>query len=525
MIGRPRRRHVIDSSGRLTRAERRPANTSPAKPRQLNTNIVTHQEKRPDNRPLFVRFPWLKYGLISGGSILLGLIVWALVASLVTYAKVTDKNSTKKSPVLRFLGDVQPGQLQGEGDGRVNVLLVGIGGAKHPGGNLADTIMVASLDPKNKEAALLSIPRDLYVPVYGNGYSKINAAHAYGEQNAKKTGGGPAVLKKTLAPILDLPIHYYIRLDFAALQKIVDTLGGVTVEVEKPIVDLSYPADNMIDYSPFRLAAGVQNLDGKTALRYARSRHAAGSEGSDFARARRQQKLLEAVKQKGTSLGVLGNPKKLNDLIAILGDHIKTDITLGEAERFYELWKDIDSSKMVTKVLDNGLDGPLVSHSGDERGSILLPRSGDYSEIQQIAHEIFTDPYLRQEKAKISFINATGNLQTGKQVMKMLTSYGYEVVDSTAKDQSTQRAVLLVDQTGEKPYTTKFLESRFQTRATLRRQSNAAFDLVLTIGTDYKPPTAKPTQLKSAVSPRVSPSGSPKLSPTASPKSTVTGSP
>lgn len=498
MIGRPRRRHVIDRQGRLRQATAaKAASTSPAE-RPSNPR---HQTRHSQFNSLI-----LKRVAIGLAGLVAIFLLWAVIGSVLTLNKVTDSNSTKKSPVLSFLGEVNPNQLQGEGDGRVNVLLIGVGGSKHPGGTLADTIIVASLDPKNKEAALLSLPRDLYVPIHGNGYGKINSAHSYGESNAKKTGGGPAVMKKTVSQILDLPIHYYIRVDFMALEKIVDTLGGVTVDVENPIVDLSYPADNMIDYAPFRLAAGTQTLNGKTALKYARSRHGSGGEGSDFARAKRQQKLIEAIKAKALTAGVLANPKKMTDLLGILGDHVKTDIAVKEMERFVQLWKDVDQSKIVTKVLDNGPNGPLVSHSGDGRGYILEPRTGDFSEVQQIAHEIFTDPYLRQEKAAINFVNATGSTTTGRQVVQQLKSYGYTVTDVTPAGQKSQKSVELTDYTGTKPYTVKFLESRFKVKAQLRKDRDAESDLLLVVGTDYKPIQVKSQQ---QTRPRVTPKASP----------------
>jgi LCP family protein required for cell wall assembly len=427
--------------------------------------------------------------LLGIGGILGLLVIGFIFNSVLTYTKILEKNSTKSAPILNFFGDVKPNQLQGEGDGRINVLLIGIGGAKHPGGTLADTIMVASLDPKNKEVALLSIPRDMYVPIGDGTWNKINAAHSNGERDKKNSGGGPAVLKKTVSTVLDLPIHYFVRVDFSALEKIVDTLGGITVNVENPIVDLTFPADNMIDYSPFRLSAGTQTLNGKTALKYARSRHGAGGEGSDFARAKRQQKVITAIKDKAMSANVLTSPKKINELIAVLGDHVKTDISAGEVERFISLWKDVDSSKVISKVLDDSPDGPLMSHSGDARGYILLPKAGDFSEVQEIAHSIFTDPFLRDEKAKLSFINASGSTTIGKKVLTQLQSYGYQVTDNTSKTQEKSDKTTLVDKTDSKPYTRQFLETRFKIKTTKQKEQNATVDMVLTIGTDYKLPS------------------------------------
>lgn len=472
--------------------------------RRANSNLVRQPELvTTQNEKL--SWPKLIMGSVIG--LILVVVVWIGIGSLITFSKVSDKNSTKRAPLFNWLGEVQPNQLAGEGDGRVNVLLIGVGGPKHPGGTLADTIIVASFDPKNKGVALLSIPRDLYVPIEGNGWGKINSAHSYGEQN-KNSGGGPAILKKTVSKILDLPIHYYVRGDFTALEKIVDTLGGVTVDVEKPIVDLSYPADNMIDYAPFRLSAGVQTLDGKTALKYARSRHSAGGEGSDFARARRQQKVIEAIKDKALSIGIVGNPKKIADIIGIIGDHLKTDLSLLDIERFFQLWKDVDKSKITNRVLDNGPDGPLVAHDGDARGYILLPRTGDYREVQQIAHEIFTDPYLREEAASIALVNATGNPYTGNQVINLLRSYGYSVTDTTSVNQTKAKTELL-DHTKSKPYTKRFLEARFKLKAKIDNSQKNQYDLTLIIGADYKDEKIKsiniPAQPSQIASPAIRP--------------------
>lgn len=481
MIGRPRRRHVVDRTGHL---------------RHLPKSTNTRQSTKKTGRKTSLALPSLpKIRPKTMGLALVALVavgaLWVVGGLLLTYGKVVDSNGTPRAPLLSFLGEIDPNRLNGEGDGRVNVLMIGIGGAGHRGGQLADTIMVASLDPKNKEAALLSIPRDLWVPIEGNGYGKINTAHAFGVKNEKKTGGGPVVMKKTVSKILDLPIHYYIRVDFKALQKIVDTMDGVTVVVENPIIDNAFPADNMIDYAPFRLPAGKQTLDGKTALKYVRSRHTVGAEGTDFARARRQQILIEAIKDKGLSLGILSNPRKLASFFSILGDNVKTDITISEAERFFQIWKNVDRSKMVNTVLDNGPNGPLIASSGDARGSILLPRTGDFSEIQQIAHSIFTDPFLRQEKANISLINATGDAALGAKTVKQLTSYGYKVTDNTLKGQSIQKKVEIIDQTGSKPYTIRFLESRFKVEAVSRNDKSSKYDIILTLGTSYKPETVK----------------------------------
>lgn len=406
-------------------------------------------------------------------------IGWVGLSALGTLNKISDKSGDGKSPALSFLDKVKPNQLQGEGDGRINILLLGIGGAGHPGGQLSDTIMIASFNPKDKSLAMLSIPRDLYVPIPDVGWNKINYAHAYGEQYLKDKGGGPGLAKKTVSEILDLPIHYYVRIDFSGFQKLVDALGGVTVNAEKPISDPLYPDEKMIGYEPFYLKAGTQKLDGKTALKYARSRETT----SDFDRARRQQILLGAIKEKSLSAGVLANPKKIVDILGIIGNHVRTDMAAWEMERLITLGKDINANQIISKVLDNGPNGPLVS-SG-EGGYTLSPRTGNFKEIQRIAHEIFTDPYLSQENAKIEIQNASSRKGLAGDVSNQLQSYGYNVTKISVASESKTKTIIYDYSNGKNPYTAKFLADRFKVNI-LPTKENSTADFMIILGEDQK---------------------------------------
>src|SRR5664279_3282734 len=134
-----------------------------------------------------------------------------------------------------LLGTVDLTKLKGEGDGRVNILVMGIGGAGHDGPNLSDTMMVMSLDPKTKDVAMLSIPRDLYVKIPGHGSGKINAANAY---------GGPALAEQVVENVIGVPIHYYAVMDFSGFKQAVDAVGGVDINVAAPLYDPEFPCDN-----------------------------------------------------------------------------------------------------------------------------------------------------------------------------------------------------------------------------------------------------------------------------------------
>lgn len=373
-------------------------------------------------------------------------------------------------------------KLKGEENHRVNILLVGIGGGKHPGGLLADTIILSSIQSQNKQVALLSIPRDLLVPLPKPlaGFDKINATHSIGERE-KSTGGGIAYLKKTVTEVFDQPIHYVMRIDFVGFKKIIDTLGGITVTVEKPIYDPLYPAPNMVDYEPFSIQAGSQTLTGEVALKYARSRETT----SDFDRARRQQQILQAIREKTLSLNVLANPKKIWEIAKIVGDHFKTDLSPWEVERLIAMVKEVPQDQVLTKVLDTTSDGPLVSVN--EGGYYLKPKDGTYQQLKKIAEQVFVPTPMAQEKAKIEIINATSVDGAGTKLAEELTESGLTI--SRISRQSTRKHNFIHDLTGgKKPATVKLLLSKIKggivSSSPVEWRLNDPADIVIILGDD-----------------------------------------
>lgn len=286
-------------------------------------------------------------------------------------------------------------QLEGETDGRINIMLLAIGGEGHSGENLADTIIVASVKPNPdgpSDVAMLSIPRDLYVQVPGEEYyTKINAVHAYGEQ--QEEDHGPEVLREKVEEITGLPIHYYLRADFTAFKHIVDALGGINITIDNSFFDywhkISFPA-------------GTEEMNGERALAYVRARYIEGPEGGDFKRAARQQQVLLAIRDKAFSVQTALDFTAINSIINSLSDNIRTDMHIWEMKRFFEMARSIDQSAVGSVVLTTGPNGVLVGGTevlGGVPASILKPRTGDYSEIQSIAGNIFevSDKNIVQE--------------------------------------------------------------------------------------------------------------------------------
>ena len=303
----------------------------------------------------------------------------------------------------------------------LNILLLGIGGGSHDGPNLTDTIILANLDGSKNKVTLTSIPRDLWVPDIEGYNKKINEAYAKGE--VKKKGGGltlaDAVVEKTTGQSVD----YVVRIDFNGFVRAVDLVGGLDIIVDKTLDDSRYPISDKEDdpcgfseeeikefvatesaeqeisnkfscrYKHLYFEKGPQHLDGEQALEFVRSRHGLNGEGSDFARSKRQQKVITAFKDKIFSAQTLINPARIINLYNIVKDSIDTNIKQDEFDDFIRLAQKMREAKITSLVIDTGdqinrKPGLLDEAPYTEEYnflSVLIPRvgNGDFSEIHQ----------------------------------------------------------------------------------------------------------------------------------------------
>ena len=327
------------------------------------------------------------------GLVLLGYLSWRVLSA--APLGLTTNNGNKQefsfwkslSLLTKFkLGVNERVPLKGEDQDRINFVLLGMGGPNHDGANLTDTIIVGSFKPSTKRLVLMSLPRDLSVPIAGYGWRKINSANALAE--AKEPGSGGQATADLIGEILEIPIHYYFRVDFAGFVKIIDDLGGIEVEVDNTLDDYSYPImgeeDNPDYYSRFEhlhIDAGQQTMDGELALKYARSRHGLGAEGSDFARSKRQQKILMAIKEKLFDANNLFKPKLIMNIISDAENHVSTNLTPEELVSAWQLAKDMKAENIINLNLDNGPTGLLYDQKGADGAYLLVPRGGDFKEI------------------------------------------------------------------------------------------------------------------------------------------------
>ncbi|MBD3282559.1 MAG: hypothetical protein GF387_03045 [Candidatus Portnoybacteria bacterium] len=270
-------------------------------------------------------------------------------------------------------------------ENRMNFLLLGIRGEGDPnGGLLSDGIMIISYKKDTQEVAVFSIPRDLYLQMPGEiKYEKINAAYAIG---LEKYDNGLNYAKKTIAYVSGLHLDYAAIVDFEAFKDIIDLLGGITIHLDEPFEESQqWLCDEQgQNCEVFRLEAGTHTLNGEIALLYARSRFSS----NDFDRARRQQQVLLALKDKITKLNILKDPVKISGIIDVLSDNIRTDVSPWEIPDLLEIAKNANIQNIQTRVFRNSESGTLYETTINGR-YVLLPKAGDFTQIRNICQNIF----------------------------------------------------------------------------------------------------------------------------------------
>lgn len=306
-------------------------------------------------------------------------------------------------------------------DSKINILILGIGGGSHEGPNLTDTIILASLDSQNNKVNLISIPRDLWVPELNGDIKKINSAYADGEAQGK--GKGLIEAEAAIGKVTGQEINYGVRVDFTGFVEAVDIVGGLDINVDNAFDDYQYPIDGKEDdscglsqqdiqqfiatdsaeadlpsefpcrYKHIHFDKGLNHMDGETALEFVRSRHAVQPiEQSDFARSKRQEKVIKAFKDKVLSAQILINPIKIYNLYNVLKGSVDTDIKQNEFDDFIRLAEKMKGAKIQSSSIDAGdeeaqrpglLVNPPISSDYDYAW-VLIPRigNGNYMEIQ-----------------------------------------------------------------------------------------------------------------------------------------------
>ncbi|MCR4280298.1 MAG: LCP family protein [Candidatus Komeilibacteria bacterium] len=338
---------------------------------------------------------------------------------------------------------------------RINILLLGMGGSGHDGPYLTDTIIIVSLKFSTRQMSLVSVPRDMIVKYSDGYYPKINEVYTLGIRQELDMPGSLAA--KVIGDNFGITIDYYAVVDFSGFAEIVDAVNGVEIEVERAFTDYQYPT---IDYK-YQIVSfdkGLQQMDGQQALKYVRSRHGNNGEGSDFARSRRQQKLLFAIKEKILDGGTLLNPYRLNKLYSLFTEYVETNIGLKDSIRIYDHFKEVQPADIIRRGLDDGPDGLLTAGITEAGAYILQPLNG-FQSLQIMMANIFTEAAIADEEASIEIQNGTNTAGLAYNVSQQLKTKGLEVTNfKNAATRDFQRSIIYDLSAGTKPITLALLQ-------------------------------------------------------------------
>ena len=361
---------------------------------------------------------------------------------------------------------------------RINIAMYGYGGPGHDGAYLTDSIMVISIQPRQSgppSVTEVSIPRDWYVPIeLGGGKhsaGRINSAYSDGVSgegtlpSSDPTAGGAAA-NATLEHLLGIHIDHWVGLDFSAFKSAVDAVGGITVDVPNTFTDYQYPADacdenvpGQCRYITIHFDAGVQHMNGEQALEFSRSRHSNDNgEGSDFARSRRQQLVVAALKDKVESIGGLGS---LPDLLGSLGSNVVTDLHVNDIEALYALLKDVKTTQVSHVSFDDTNFLYECGYPQNCGAAYIYAHDRSYKEIAHFMQDLFVDPTALAQKAPVTIEDASGggNGASGRWAT-VLAMVGLKTHDGGTV--STQQATEVIDNSGGKDAATaKWLAAYF----------------------------------------------------------------
>lgn len=414
--------------------------------------------------------------------------------------------------------DLEVPHSPAESQDRITVLLLGVDQRPDdPSPARTDNIIVVTLEPSTGKLGVISVPRDTLVSIPGfDRKGKINTAYVVGETK-KYPGGGGALAKKTVSELLGYPVDYYIKINFDGFERIVDLIGGIDVDVPKTIHDEEYPTIDY-GYQTFHIDAGLQHLDGATALKYVRTRHA----DDDFQRARRQQQVLLAIKDQVLDNKLLAT-LRVFDLLDVLSGSIEHDLPTSRILELFSLANKVEISEVRQVILDSQY-GTIDATS--PWGWVVVP---DTDRIRPTMQQLFAASTVEQdapsvnlealarlraqqqaelarqqvrnnyqaqaealrlrlavEGARIVLYNGTSDPTLAARAADWLRQQGYDIIDSGQADRTDYpRTVAVVH--NDKPFTLANLQDAFAIAEDNIRYSATErdVDIHLIIGRDF----------------------------------------
>ena len=327
----------------------------------------------------------------------------------------------------------------------INVLVLGTDArAGDKAAPLTDTMILLTLDLQSQTAGILSLPRDLWLPIpHQNLTTKVNMAYRLGE-SSNYQGGGPQLAKDTVSSFIGQPVQYYVRVSFNGFIQIVDLIDGVDVVVPETIHDEDYPTASY-GTQLFHLDAGTHHLDGATALKYVRSRNS----DSDYGRARRQQQVVRALANKVVRADMI--PKLLTKaprLLYTMRSSIETDMPMALQFELANFFRDASINEIRQLVLDSRYGEETYSEEG---AWILLP---DRQRVRAVLDSFFSPSVQNSttggaaqnpEWVRIEILNGTGQPGIAAATRDVLRQQGWQVVSIGDADRSDYGETLIIN--------------------------------------------------------------------------------
>lgn len=397
-------------------------------------------------------------------------------------------------------GTLAPTLPPWDGKERLNILAVGVDAREGDGSSFnTDTLIVVSIDPTTKQVAMFQVPRDMVdVPVPDNARSlwgsvyggKINSWYNQNRNRKDLWPGKTAqargfnATKAILGKLYGIDIRYYVKVDFQGFKDVVNTIGGVQINVQMPVYESQYPAG--VGYlTRVYIPAGPQHMTGSEALRYARSRHRAA--GGDFDRGRRQQRVLVSLKEQMSVQAIIAN---LDQLIKDVGASVKTDIPTKDLPKLLALADGVDTKNIRSYVFS-----PFVyaaEPKGDRRGYIITPNVVRIRKAVKDAFSISPSLTAQRERlgaeaARVWVYNASGKDGLSGRTAEYLAYNGVEAsapVKKIATQLASTRIEVYNGAETEMTETIKFLERVYKTKVVLVANPSVTVDMVITLGRD-----------------------------------------
>ena len=417
-----------------------------------------------------------KHKIIKRIAIIL-VIVGLLVGGFLGWKVLKNTSKIFNGNVLGFFDSTK---LKGEENGRVNILLAGTSedDPGHDGAKLTDSIMLVSVDTLNKNAFMLSIPRDLWVNYQTKecsvGYQgKINAVYTCGEQidfsEAGYPKGGMGLLEKVVEDNFGIDINYHAKINYTAFHDAVDAVGGIDITLKtndpKGILDRIFDWECKYKCYKVKYPNGPLHLSGEQALDLARARGDIAptyGTGNDFGRTERQRQMLVALKDKTLSAGILTNPAKISSLLDAAGDNVDTDFKTNELRRLYDLGKDIKSQNIKSIGLTDENVSLVETFTAVDGSSAVRPTAGttNFSEIKLFIKKLTSNDPIVREGATVVVLNGSGAIGLAQKKADLLEERGITIED-IGNAANREGTVILDLAAGKKLGTKSFLQKQF----------------------------------------------------------------